>query len=57
MNHPTSETDSGTSSANFQTPNLLGQREPEVYGHLILAQIDQRLRTYAKERNVEIRSV
>jgi 3-dehydroquinate dehydratase II len=37
--------------------NLLGQREPEVYGRLTLPEIDERLRAYASERDVEVRCV
>jgi 3-dehydroquinate dehydratase-2 len=36
--------------------NLLGQREPDVYGQLTLGEIDQRLRTHAADRNIEVRS-
>ena len=35
--------------------NLLGQREPEVYGHLTLAEIDQRLQAAAHEMGLEVR--
>ena len=35
--------------------NLLGQREPEVYGSTTLAQIDERLTALAAERDVELR--
>jgi len=35
--------------------NLLGQREPEVYGHTTLAEIDARLAALAAERDVELR--
>lgn len=35
--------------------NLLGTREPEVYGKTTLAEIDQRLATLAKELSAEIR--
>lgn len=37
--------------------NLLGQREPEVYGHTTLAEIDARLSTLAAERGVELRTL
>jgi 3-dehydroquinate dehydratase-2 len=37
--------------------SLLGQREPEVYGHLTLGEIDNRLRTYATEAGSEVRSL
>jgi 3-dehydroquinate dehydratase-2 len=37
--------------------NLLGQREPDVYGHLTLANIDRHMHTYADEQGVELRSV
>jgi 3-dehydroquinate dehydratase-2 len=36
--------------------NLLGQREPDLYGHLTLAEIDDRLRTWATEAGVELRT-
>jgi 3-dehydroquinate dehydratase-2 len=36
--------------------NLLGRREPEVYGHLTLAQIDERLAVRASELGVELRT-
>jgi 3-dehydroquinate dehydratase-2 len=35
--------------------NLLGQREPEVYGHTTLAEIDARLVALAAERGAELR--
>ena len=35
--------------------NLLGKREPEVYGKTTLAQIDQRLLALAAERDAELR--
>jgi len=37
--------------------NLLGEREPEVYGTVTLADIDKRLAAAAKERGVELRTV
>ena len=36
--------------------NLLGRREPEIYGNLSLAEIDARLQAYAAEQGVEIRT-
>jgi 3-dehydroquinate dehydratase-2 len=36
--------------------NLLGQREPEVYGKMTLEEIDQRLVTAGKELALEVRS-
>lgn len=36
--------------------NLLGQREPEVYGRLTLAEINERLHAYASELGVELRT-
>jgi 3-dehydroquinate dehydratase-2 len=37
--------------------NLLGQREPEVYGRLSLAEIDARLQAYVEETEVELRTL
>ncbi len=37
--------------------NLLGQREPEVYGRLTLAEIDRRLHEYAAEVGAELRTL
>ena len=37
--------------------NLLGEREPDVYGKLTLAEIDQRLAALAKEHGVELRTM
>jgi 3-dehydroquinate dehydratase-2 len=37
--------------------NLLGQREPAVYGHLTLAEINQRLGIFADERGFDLQSV
>lgn len=34
--------------------NLLGRREPEVYGHLTLEQVDARLAGLARELDVEL---
>jgi len=34
--------------------NLLGQREPEVYGRLTLAELDERLQAYAREAGIEL---
>ncbi len=36
--------------------NLLGTREPEVYGRLTLAEIDARLQAWAAEASVELRT-
>jgi len=36
--------------------NLLGQREPDVYGRLTLTEIDERLRVYAAGKDVELRA-
>jgi len=35
--------------------NLLGEREPEVYGHMTLAEIDQRLVELGRGLNVDVR--
>jgi 3-dehydroquinate dehydratase-2 len=37
--------------------NLLGRREPEVYGRLTLGQIDERLRAYAAGAGIALRTV
>jgi len=37
--------------------NLLGAREPEVYGRLTLAEIDARLQAWAQEAGIELRTV
>jgi 3-dehydroquinate dehydratase-2 len=37
--------------------NLLGSREPEVYGHLTLAEIDRRLDALATELRVRLRTL
>lgn len=34
--------------------NLLGQREPDVYGHMTLADIDEALRAAAAEAQIEL---
>jgi 3-dehydroquinate dehydratase len=36
--------------------NLLGTREPEIYGRTTLAEIDRELAALAKERGAELRS-
>jgi len=36
--------------------NLLGQREPDVYGRLTLTEIDEQLRIYAAEGNIELQT-
>lgn len=36
--------------------NMLGQREPEVYGHLTLAEINDRLRDYAQKLGAELQT-
>lgn len=35
--------------------NLLGQREPEVYGSLTLPEINERLQRYASQQGIELR--
>lgn len=37
--------------------NLLGQREPGVYGRLTLVEIDERLRAHATETGIELRTI
>lgn len=37
--------------------NLLGQREPEVYGRLTLAEVDERLMAYASQAGLELRII
>ncbi|MCX5657663.1 MAG: type II 3-dehydroquinate dehydratase, partial [Candidatus Omnitrophica bacterium] len=34
--------------------NLLGKREPEIYGKISLAQINHALKDLAKEKNIEL---
>jgi 3-dehydroquinate dehydratase-2 len=34
--------------------NMLGKREPEVYGRLTMEEINERLQVYAKEREIEL---
>ena len=36
--------------------NLLGQREPEVYGRLTLAELDERLHAHAARAGIELRT-
>jgi len=36
--------------------NLLGTREPEVYGSITLEDINQRLRAYAADEGIEVRT-
>jgi len=36
--------------------NLLGRREPEVYGSVTLEEINQRLRVYAADKGIELRT-
>ncbi len=36
--------------------NLLGTREPEIYGPLTLEEINQRLQAYAAEKGIKIRT-
>ncbi len=36
--------------------NLLGTREPEIYGSLTLEEINQRLQAYAAEKGIKIRT-
>jgi 3-dehydroquinate dehydratase-2 len=36
--------------------NLLGTREPEVYGSVTLEEINQRLQAYASEKAIEVRT-
>ena len=71
MTNPHSRTGSGGPTTKPLTPNpqprilllhgpnlnLLGQREPEVYGHLTLAYIDQQLQHYAQTLGIELRCV
>jgi 3-dehydroquinate dehydratase II len=35
--------------------NLLGQREPGIYGHLTLEEINERLESLGRELNIEVR--
>lgn len=36
--------------------NLIGQREPEIYGSLSLAEIDQKLKTRGEELDLEVQT-
>jgi 3-dehydroquinate dehydratase-2 len=35
--------------------NLLGEREPEIYGSLTLEELNQKLREFADEHNLELK--
>jgi 3-dehydroquinate dehydratase-2 len=37
--------------------NLLGQREPEIYGTVTLPEVDQRMREYAERRGISLRTL
>ena|SRR5258708_15421910 len=37
--------------------NLLGTREPDIYGSMTLAEIDQRLIEFGRELSIEVRSL
>ncbi|MBE0411780.1 MAG: type II 3-dehydroquinate dehydratase [Anaerolineales bacterium] len=37
--------------------NLLGKREPEIYGHLTLHEIDRRLASVAQDLGLQVRSM
>ena len=34
--------------------NLLGRREPDIYGHITLEEINHRLQQYAAEHHVDL---
>lgn len=36
--------------------NMLGKREPEVYGRLTMEEINERLQVYAKEHEIELKT-
>lgn len=36
--------------------NLLGRREPDIYGYVTLAEIDEQLRHWGQEADVEVRT-
>ncbi len=36
--------------------NMLGKREPEVYGRLTMEEINERLQVYAEEHEIELKT-
>ena len=47
---------SGILVLNGPNLNLLGQREPEVYGQMTLSEIDQRLKSVGENMGLEVRA-